>query len=188
MSHLVRVRSRTFPVSPWFVAASLCVAAPTAAAAPQVWGKQISTGSIESVADVVPDGAGGTYECGQTYGDLGGEHLGLGDAFVTRRDADGQVLWSRSVATTSVDEGVGIAADGQGGVYLVGNYEGQIDLHLNVAFEVFVAHYDAAGNALWQIDLSVTDYEYEVAFDCAADGAGGLLVCGASYRDHASAY
>ena len=71
-------------------------------AAPQVWGEQIGTSVVDVVYGLSADGAGGSFECGSFQGDLYGFDITPGDAFVTRRDALGNALWTKLVATSSV--------------------------------------------------------------------------------------
>lgn len=157
------------------VALAAVALAPISSAAPQIWGAQVGTGAGEGVYDVTFDGNGGSYECGFTLGSLGGPHLGQTDAFVTRRGAGGDVLWSRKVATPDTEFGRGVADDAAGGVYLLGDQTGAIDL------DSFVVRLDGSGNELWKRFISVADYEHSTA--CAADGAGGVFVTGVSYAD-----
>lgn len=158
---------------------------PTAFAAPQVWGKQVGSGAGEWLHGVAADGSGGTFECGRTRGDLGGAQLGLGDAFVTRRDGSGNVLWSSKMATANVDEGRGVAADGLGGVYLAGNRDGVANPQTLKNYEAFVARFDAAGNLIWHRAVGVA--EWEELNSCAPDGSGGVFVAGRSFQDENAA-
>jgi hypothetical protein len=174
----MRSSPRSFHGPSRALAAAAVVAAtfaPTAAAAPQVWGAQVGTGAGEGVYGVAFDGSGGSYECGFTLGSLGGPYLGQADAFLTRRGAGGGVLWSRKVATLGSDLGRDVASDGAGGVYLAGDVAGAI------GSDSFVSRFDGAGNELWKRFPAAADYEYATA--CAFDGAGGVFVTGVSFPD-----
>lgn len=157
----------------------------TAAAAPQVWGEQVGSSAVDVLYGVAADGLGGSYECGAFGGDIDGPDLTPGDAFVTRRDASGNALWTKLVATSGDDGGLCVAPDAVGGVFLAGVQNGWLDIHWSNQYEAFVARFDAAGNLLWQVTLGLADYEQ--VGSCAPDGAGGVFVAGWTYRDKAAA-
>jgi hypothetical protein len=154
-------------------------------AAPQIWGEQVGSSAVDVLYGITADGAGGSYESGSFQGDLYGFDITPGEAFVTRRDALGNVLWTKLVATAGDDGGVSVAPDAAGGVFLAGVQDGQLDIHWSTNYDVFVARFDAAGNLLWQITPGVADYE-EVS-SCAPDGAGGVFVAGRTFRDKGAA-
>jgi hypothetical protein len=149
-----------------------------ASAAPQVWADQIGTGHGEQVYGIGSDRAGGSYETGSTLGDLGGAQLGNGDAFVTRRDPAGQVLWSRQLGTVEIDEGRSVASDASGGVFVVGNLRGVPGAPYDVQYDVFVARYGPTGDFLWlrELDSGARD----VVQSAAPDGAGGVFLAGST--------
>jgi hypothetical protein len=147
-----------------------------AGAAPQVWADQIGTGQGEQVYGITSDRAGGSYETGSTLGDLGGAQFGNGDAFVTRRDPAGQVLWSRQLGTNEIDEGRSVAPDAGGGVFVTGNLRGVPGAPYDLQYDVFVARYGASGDLLWlrELDSGARD----VVLSAAPDGAGGVFLAG----------
>jgi hypothetical protein len=147
-----------------------------AAAAPQVWADQIGTGQGEQVYGITSDGAGGSYETGSTLGDLGSAQVGNGDAFVTRRDAAGQVLWTRQLGTQETDEGRSVAADANGGVFVAGNLRGVLGAQLEHVYDVFVARYGPAGDLLWRHQFG--SGERDVVLSATPDGAGGFFLAG----------
>lgn len=175
----------------WFSLAPICAGfagltlAPGAFAAPQTWGAAVSSGAEDTVTGVAADGSGGTFESGRSSGDLGGPQLGQGDAFMTRRDAGGNVLWTRKIATVNADEARGVASDGAGGVFLAGNLDGEANSQTVKDYEAFVARYDGAGNQVWQRAVGVAQWEQLTS--CAPDGSGGVFVGGQSFVDETAA-
>lgn len=166
------LRSPSFLLSP--LAALLL--APLAAAAPQVWAEQVGTGAGEQVYGIASDRAGGSYETGSTLGDLGGAQLGNGDAFVTRRDGAGVVLWSRQLGTGEIDEGRGVAPDGSGGVFVAGNLRGVPGAPYDVQYDVFVARYSSSGDLVWLREIGTA--ARDIVQSAAPDGAGGVYLAG----------
>jgi len=158
------------------VAALAALSSSAASAAPQVWAEQIGTGQGEQVYGIVSDRAGGSYETGSTQGDLGGAQLGNGDAFVTRRDPAGQVLWSRQLGTGEIDEGRSVAPDANGGVFVTGNLRGVPGAPYDVQYDVFVARYSAGGDLLWQREFD--SGARDIVQSAAPDGAGGVFLGG----------
>ena len=73
---------------------------------------------------LAPDG--GLYVTGFTEGDLGGPNSGGRDAFVARLAPDGTISWVRQFGSSGTDWTQGVAADGEGNVYVVGLTDGQV--------------------------------------------------------------
>ncbi len=141
---------------------------------------------------LAPDGEGGVYVTGQFGGvvdfDADGVpeivNSGGGDLFVARYDAAGSFLWARSAQGRGPDFGFGIAADDAGGVYVTGEFLGDVDFDgdgtADVAsaglWDLFVARYDAAGSLVWV--KSAGGGGSDTGYGAAADGAGGVYVTG----------
>ncbi len=81
----------------------------------QVWVKQFGTGEFDSAAALAPDGVGGVFLAGGTEGALGGLYIGSVDAWVARRNAAGNVLWTRQLGTDTTDSALALTGDGAGG-------------------------------------------------------------------------
>jgi hypothetical protein len=111
-------------------------------------------------------------------------NAGTEDTFVARYDpGPGTWAWARREGGPGLDRGTGIAADGQGGVYMVGSfvgsatYAGQALSSAAGTTDVVVVAYDAAtGSPRWaRRDGSTSD---DNATSIATDGQGGLYVAG----------
>ena len=82
----------------------------------------------------------------QAFGDF--------DIYVSKWDPDGNLLWIKSAGGTGDDRGYGVISDHSGNSYITGCYENTaafdgIELESEGESDVFVAKYDALGNALW---------------------------------------
>ncbi|HEX6428217.1 MAG TPA: SBBP repeat-containing protein, partial [Niastella sp.] len=87
----------------------------------------------------------------------------VSDIFVSKLDASGNLLWAKSMGSSSVDEGVSLAVDAVGNVYTVGLFNGTVDFDPGVGTQnltaasgtsdVFVSKLDASGNYVWAYQL-----------------------------------
>ena len=148
------------------------------AAGTLLWSRQIGTSSVETAYSVSSDPQGNVFTGGSTGSSLGMPNAGSLDAFVSKFDASGALLWTRQLGTTGSDECCCVANDAQGNVFLCGNTQGSLAGALRGGTDAFVAKYDAAGNQLWanQFGTSGTDY----ANSLSIDGQGNVCVVGAT--------
>jgi hypothetical protein len=66
------------------LAAALNLAASAARGQVQYWIRQLGTNVSEEAYALAPDGAGGAFVAGGTYGSLGGPNAGIVDAWLAR--------------------------------------------------------------------------------------------------------
>lgn len=77
------------------------------------------------------------------------------DIFVAKYDSSGVLQWVISQGGSSVNRGLGIAADGNGNVIVVGDFGGTATFGTSTnmtaagAVDVFVAKYNTSGNLIW---------------------------------------
>jgi Beta-propeller repeat len=78
---------------------------------------------------VATDSAGNVYVVGATFGNLdGNEATASGDLFLVKYDPSGNRIWARERApATGVAEGLAVATDPAGGVYVTGEVSGSLD-------------------------------------------------------------
>jgi hypothetical protein len=155
-----------------------CALASSAAAQSQTWIRQIGSAGFEAVLGMASDGAGGTFVVGEANWSLGGPHLGNYDIWVARYDDAGDRAWIRQFGTTTWDSlGLGGAApDGAGGLFLVGTTGGSLAAPFAGWADAWVARFDGAGSQLWARQFG--SVRGERAYGAAADGSGGVYVCG----------
>lgn len=112
--------------------------------------KQWGSSADDRTYGVKVDGSGNIYVTGQTNGNLGGQtNSGGYDAFLTKLDSSGNVLWTRLLGGTNADASTGLALDAAGQVWIGGYSASSFAGHTNAGiYDAFVAQYDSAGNLL----------------------------------------
>ncbi|HEV3084062.1 MAG TPA: hypothetical protein VGY66_30040, partial [Gemmataceae bacterium] len=84
------------------------------------WLRQFGSLTASSAIGRAVDADGNVFLAGQARGSLSGQtSAGGDDAFVTKYDADGNLLWARQFGTSANDQVNGVAVDASG-VYVAG--------------------------------------------------------------------
>lgn len=110
-----------------------------------------SSAGYDDINAMTVDDLGNVYMTGYTYSDLAGINQGEADAFVSKFNPNGELLWTSQLGTKNWDEANSITVDGNGNVYISGNTEGKDVGGSNQEFsEVFLAKYDKDGNSIWK--------------------------------------
>ncbi|QOJ18514.1 MAG: SBBP repeat-containing protein [Phycisphaeraceae bacterium] len=146
----------------------------------QTWIRQIGTAAgdyTESAA--APDGAGGVYIAGYTYGNLGGTHRGGEDAWLARYDGAGTQSWIVQFGTAALDIASGVTSDGSGGAVVAGMTYGELAGPNAGGGDVWLASYDAAGSRSWVRQFGSP--ESENANSISAAGGSGYCLGGETY-------
>jgi outer membrane protein assembly factor BamB len=112
-------------------------------------------------------GLGAVYIGGETVGNLGGVQAGNGDAFLSKFDLAGQLLWTRQSGTAVSDHIRAVTTSPDGYVYAGGTTEGSFAATNAGETDVFLSKYDAAGSTLWsrQIGSSGDDAIHAIVVD-----------------------
>jgi hypothetical protein len=89
--------------------------------------------------------------------------------------------WVISAGGTSVDEGISIAVDGSGNIYLTGCFKGMANfgsttLTSKGILDIFVAKMDKSGKFLWAISAGGASDDYGISI--AVDGSGNSYLTG----------
>jgi hypothetical protein len=90
-----------------------------------------------------------------TFGTITVNSAGANDIFIAKYDANGSVLWAKSEGGTNNDQGNSVKADSNGNVFLTGSFFsstmtiGATTMTNAGSQDIFIAKYDANGNALW---------------------------------------
>lgn len=103
----------------------------------EIWLRQFGSSTVDYLNGLAPDGTGGVFVGGSTYGNLGGTHFGESDCFLARYDSAGTQVSMMQFGTAGGERGGFLAADDADGVFFVGfkYWDPVID---NAAF---LAHY-----------------------------------------------
>jgi hypothetical protein len=111
---------------------------------------------------------------------LGGPHVGneiIADAFVSKLDGDGNLLWSRQLGGAGHDYGFAAATDNSGNVYVAGATNSALgESNAGGFHDPYVAKYDSDGDLIWirQDGTMGADEAYGIAID----DHGGLYISG----------
>ncbi len=136
------------------------------------WSRQFGGSGFDAVAGAAADGVGNVFVTGTTESSLGNPNAGQRDAFLRKYDAEGALLWSRTLGTSLQDSGQAVSLDGLGNVYISGTSWVTPDAGANS----FVSKYDVEGNFQWTQSLETGGDEW--AYGVAADPLGNIFVSG----------
>lgn len=153
-----------------------------------VWTRQFGTVTRDR-ASAVTAIDGGCLVAGSTYGSLGAANAGVSDAFVQRRNADGDVLWTIQIGSAGEDAFAGLAANGPE-AYVVGWSDAAAPLFVDNAgktgmsvpaaagtdINAFVVKVDVNnGSVSWVRRFGTSGFDKAYAVDIAD---GGIYVAG----------
>lgn len=159
-----------------------------------VWAKRMGGSSGDYGYSIAVDASGNVYTTGMFWGtadfDPGPGTLdltaaGLFDAFISKLDPSGNLVWAKSFSSSSGVQGVSIAVDASGNVYTTGNSNGIVDFDpgpgtYNLTSpgggDCFVSKLDAMGNFVWAKSMGNTGGDF--SFSIAVDASGNVYTTG----------
>jgi hypothetical protein len=132
-----------------------------------VWSKQLGTGTDDEALAAATDGLGNVYIAGYSTGDLGGVNAGGRDAFVSKFDVSGSIVWTRRLGSSADDEATGVAVDGLGNVFISGHSTGSLEGNNAGGSDAFVSKLSGTGELRWteQFGTASNDKALGVAAD-----------------------
>jgi hypothetical protein len=152
-----------------------------------LWSRQFGSDRSDRLQSVAVDASGNAYITGYTSGDLDGTNAGGDDAFFTKYDASGNLMWTRQFGTSVGDAGLSVAIDGVGNAYITGITQGNLGGANQGGWDVFLTKYDLLGNLLWSRQIGtavdergVTPGGVKAVNSVALDEAGNAYICGAT--------
>ncbi len=130
------------------------------------WVKQFDGSSQCSTQKIVTDAIGNVYTTGYFYGTVDFDPSisvynlssnGSQDIFISKLDASGNFVWAKSIGGSLQDNGLAIAIDAIGNLYITGDFQGTVDFDPSVSVnnltaigqDIFVSKFNASGNLLW---------------------------------------
>jgi hypothetical protein len=112
-------------------------------------------------ASIVLDPQNNIYVCGSLFGQgtFGSTSLNSGQNYemvLVKADASGNILWAKDFDGSDFSFASGMAVDANGAIYITGNFSGtkqfgNISLTSSGNSDVFVAKFDANGDAQWAV-------------------------------------
>ena len=136
------------------------------------WTRQLGTSASDVSGSVSADRLGSVYISGGTFGSLGGTSAGNNDAFLSKYDASGTLLWTQQLGTSGNDGSSGVSADGLGNVYISGSTEGSLGGPRAGDFDVWVAKF-------FDGERSILDFNNDLHVDVLdVDALVGEIIAG----------
>lgn len=125
-----------------------------------LWAKSHGSSGSDASNTMIsdPSGSGAIYVAGTFQGPsivFGATTLtGTNDIFLAKYDANGAVLWAKSIKGTGMDFVTSITADLSGNIYLAGTFMSDslfigTDTLVTYGSNMLLAKYSSAGNVLW---------------------------------------
>jgi DNA-binding beta-propeller fold protein YncE len=154
-----------------------------AASGALLWNTFLGGSGSDHGRGVAVDGSGRVYVAGESTAAWGSPvraYTADYDAFVARLDpASGAVVWHTFLGGPGLDEGLGIAVDGSGNVYLAGASDapwGSPVQKYSALTDAFAARLDASGAVAWTTFLGGAHQDF--AKSIALDGSGNIYLAG----------
>lgn len=147
------------------------------------WAKSAGTGS--PTADdfgnsIALDANGNAYLIGVING---GPLGGWSTIFMRKYDQSGNILWTKNIGGNgNAEEGIGIAADSAGNIYITGSFKSNPVMFDNITLinaggkDVFIAKLDTSGIVIWAKKAGGTGNDE--GRDIALDANGNLFLTG----------
>lgn len=144
------------------------------------WTRRMGSSDLDYSNGVIADGLGNVYITGPTFGNAGGTTAGGVDAFISKLDSAGDLLWSRQLGSAGADDSLSIAVDGLGCLYVAGFTSGDLGgPNAGGVSDAFLSKFSSEGDLQWsrQLGTPVDDS----ASGVSADELGNVFVVGTSY-------
>ncbi len=139
---------------------------------PEEQGDEDTDTSVQVRASV-QDSNGNLYVTGTTRVDLGqGAPLGETDAFVSKYDSTGTLVWTRSLGASQDASGLAIALDSDENVVIAGEVAGEAVVGARGGgTDGFVSKLDSGGQTLWTRQVSPAADDGAIGLSAGANGA-----------------
>ncbi len=111
----------------------------------------------------------------------------VGDVFLRRYNACGELLWEKTWGSSGDDRGYGVAVDDSGNVYATGRFSGTVDFdpdggtenHIsNGGPDIYLSKFEPSGAFQWAKTWGGTSYYGDEGWDVTVDDSGNILVIG----------
>ena len=137
------------------------------------------TSGTTTAQSTVVDASGNVYVLGSATGNFGNQvNQGTQDAYLTKYDSAGNVLWTRMLGSAGTASGTSLALDPTGGVVIAGTTTADLTT-TSVSDgnnDTYVAKYDANGNQTWVKQLQTLNNNQAAAV--SVDASGNVYIGG----------
>lgn len=159
-----------------------------------IWAKQMGGSGNDYGTSITLDESGNIYATGTFEGtadfDPGPGNLYLNasgwcDVFVSKLDADGNLIWAKQLGGADLDEVNSVAVSSNGEVYTMGYFSSTADFDPGAgtfnlvsagAYDIYVSKLDANGDFLWAKQMGGTSYDIGSAV--VLDATGNVYTTG----------
>lgn len=120
------------------------------------------------------DSQGNTYVVGSTAGSINGDvPQGTQDAYLTKYDSTGAVVWQRMLGDTGSTQGTAVAVDANGNVVIAGKTNGDLTNGTtgNGGYNTFVTKYDSNGAEIFTRNVGPVADDGANALTIGSDGS-----------------
>ncbi len=152
------------------------------------WAKGSTGNNNDNAYGVATDPSGNVFIAGYfisstiTFGSFSLTNAGSQDIYLVKYDASGNVLWAKSAGGNGFDDAFSVATDLSGNVFITGMFSSPsinfdtVSLTNLSGADMYLAKYDANGNALWAVNTGGSGYQSGQSV--ATDIAGDIYVAG----------
>ena len=107
------------------------------------------------------------------------------DIFIQKLNANGDLIWVKQMGGTSNDQGISITGDGDGNIYLTGNFKNTVDFDPDSGVynltsyggsDMFIQKLDSLGNFLWVGQMGGS--QNHIAMSIALDKQNNIYTTG----------
>jgi hypothetical protein len=139
------------------------------------WTTRVGSALIDNAVDVALTASGDSFVAGYSFGLTPYQ----GNGFVTKLSPTGEIAWTRSLTSSGVPSAYGVAVDGVGASFVVGQSPTTVPLNgSNESGGAFVTKFDPNGNLLWARQFGDTS---ALAYDVAVDLLGNAFIAGQGF-------
>lgn len=139
------------------------------------WSRLLGSSSLDQAISVAADNLGNAYVCGLTNGLLGAAQFGASDAFVSKFDGNGNVVWTQQLGSSIRDRAFAVVADQDGNIYVGGDVNSPSSGTVTSS-TAFVTKLDPSGSIKWT--YNVTDSVFSSISGLTVDGSGSVYAIG----------